>query len=554
MSASDKKKLRKEQAAEFLSEKQRKEQAEAKKLRIYTISFITAMVLIVAITVGVLGFRAINQSGVIQKSTIALNIGDRQLNTVELSYYYKDAIDKFYNEWYEQYSSSADSYLAAMGLDTSKPLSEQVYDKETGKTWDMFFIDAAIDQAKSDFALYDLAMKDETFKLPEDQQTTLDNMFSNLSVYATLYGYSSTKQYLGAMYGWGADEESFKEYNTRSEIAKAYYAAHEESLKYDDAAIRAYEEDKKDNYNSYNYSYAYLSYNDFITGGTKSEDGKTTTYTDAEKDAARAAMKAAAEEMATATTLDELKQKAKDAPVNEKSALAVNAYTNVLHTGIDGLLNKWLSDPERKPGDIAAIANVITGEDGKVDENATVNAYYVIYFESKNDNTHPMGNVRHLLVKFEGGTKNEETGETTYSDAEKNKAKVEAEGYLKTYNDGEKTEKAFIELVKKHSDDSSKDEGGLFEDIHPDSNYVPNFLSWSTNPDRQAGDVEVIETEYGYHVMYYVGDDELTYRDYMISNELREADMEKWHNGLKDTITTSVADLSKMDLDMVING
>ena len=36
MSASDKKKLRKERAAEILSEKQRQEQAEAKKLKIYT--------------------------------------------------------------------------------------------------------------------------------------------------------------------------------------------------------------------------------------------------------------------------------------------------------------------------------------------------------------------------------------------------------------------------------------------------------------------------------------------------------------------------------------
>ena len=93
MSASDKKKLRKEQVAELLSEKQRQEQAEAKKLRIYTIGFLAAMALIVCIVIGVLGVRAVNQSGVFQKNTIAATIGDRELNSVELGYYYNDAIN-----------------------------------------------------------------------------------------------------------------------------------------------------------------------------------------------------------------------------------------------------------------------------------------------------------------------------------------------------------------------------------------------------------------------------------------------------------------------------
>ena len=115
MSASDKKKLRKEQASAFLTEKQMKEQAEAKKLRTYTITFITAMVLIVCITVGVLAARAVNHSGVFQKNTIAAVVGDHQINSVELSYYYSDKINEFYNDWYEQSSTYTDTYLNMMG-------------------------------------------------------------------------------------------------------------------------------------------------------------------------------------------------------------------------------------------------------------------------------------------------------------------------------------------------------------------------------------------------------------------------------------------------------
>ena len=71
MSASDKKKLRKEQATAYLTEKQRQEQAEAKKLKLYTIGFVSILVVVACIAIGVLGVRAVNQSGVFEKNTIA---------------------------------------------------------------------------------------------------------------------------------------------------------------------------------------------------------------------------------------------------------------------------------------------------------------------------------------------------------------------------------------------------------------------------------------------------------------------------------------------------
>ena len=85
MSASNKKKLRKEQATDVLSTRQLQEQAEAKKLKAYTISFLAAMIVVVCVAVGILGVRAVNNSGIIQKNTIAAHVGDRDLNSVELS-------------------------------------------------------------------------------------------------------------------------------------------------------------------------------------------------------------------------------------------------------------------------------------------------------------------------------------------------------------------------------------------------------------------------------------------------------------------------------------
>lgn len=550
MSASDKKKIRKEQATAFLTEKQKAEQAEAKKLKVYTVTFVTAMLLIVVVVLGVLGVRAVNNSGVFQKNTIAATIGENKLNSVELAYYYNDAINEYYSNMYNQFTDYTDSYLEIMGLDKTKPLTEQIQDQETNKTWATYFLEEALNQAKIDYAMYAQAVKDD-FELPEEERTNLDSLKSNLETYAKIYGFSNSSQYLRAVYGYGADADSYVAYTERSVIADAYITEHHDTIDYDDAAIREYETGKEGNYNSYTYDYCYLSYTDFRTGGTEDENGNK-TYTDEENNAARAAAKAAAEQVATATNLEELKAKAEAVQVNEDSEVAVNEHKDELFSAINGTLGKWLSEADRKEGDIAVIPNesTTTNEDGT--ETTLVNGYYVAMFHSKSDNKVKMGDVRHLLVEFEGGTQNEETEQMEYTEAEKNAAKTKADEYFKTWTEGDKTEDSFIALVKEHSDDTSAEDGGLFENVHPNASYTPNFLNWAIAEERKAGDCEVIETEFGYHVMYYVGDSKLNYRDYMIFQEMRDADHEEWYNGIVDAASAELADTSKMKLDVTL--
>ena len=35
---------------------------------------------------------------------------------------------------------------------------------------------------------------------------------------------------------------------------------------------------------------------------------------------------------------------------------------------------------------------------------------------------------------------------------------------------------------------------------------VDAFESWALDPDRRSGDVGIVQTQYGYHIMYFVGD------------------------------------------------
>lgn len=545
MSASDKKKLRKEQVNEQLTQRQRQEQAEAKKLKVYTITFVAIMLVVVVTVLGILGVRAVNNSGIIQKNTVAAIIGGKELNSVEFNYYYIDAINDYYNEAYNQYSTYTDTILQQIaGLDPATPLNKQT-EPDSQKLWSQYFVDTALDNAKEDFALYNQAMS-EGFKLSEDEQKTLDSTLKNIEIYAQMSGYTDADLYLRNAfgYGYGTEVESYSEYLTRGTIADAFKAAHLEGLSYKDEQIR--EQDDKDpvKYNAYTYTSLQMYYQDFLEGGEEDEDGNV-TYTDEERETARKAMKEAAEKMAKAKDAKDLEKIANEI---KKDKFTVSKYTAQLYTSLDAPLNKWIADSDRKEGDIAALP--ITAEDNE----DQVNAYRIAIFHECIDNKEAMSDVRHLLVKFEGGTTDETTGQTTYTDEEKAKAKTEAEGYLKTWKEGKADEESFIELVKKNSDDTSAAEGGLFEKIHRDSEYVENFLNWAIDSKRKKGDAEVIETEYGYHVMYYVGDNEMNYRDFLISEVLRNNEHTEWFESLLKATEAKQSDISKLKLDLTLSG
>ena len=547
MSASDKKKLRKEQAAAQLSERQRQQQAEAKKLKRITVTFVALMLVIALTAIGVLGVRAVNLSGVIDKNTIAATTGEHELNSVQMNYYLNDYI----RNWASSYGENLSVYAGMMGLDINSPISEQVTNSETGETWADRFLNDALDKAKSDYALYDKAMA-EGFTLTEDQQEALDTSNAQIELYAMYYGYSNVNAYLRALYGYGSTLESFAEYNRVATIAQAYYTKYNDSLTYDETAIREHDNKDPNAYNSFNYASYYLSCSSFLTGGTTDESGST-TYSDAEQAAAATKAEEIAKALASSADVEALDKAIAALEINkDKTDARSTQNTDIMYSSIPSYLQSWVANKDRVAGEITYIANESTSKDADGKEIKTINGYYVVVFQARDENLQPLANVRHLLVAFEGGTTDSD-GNVTYSDEEKAKAKEEAENLLQQWKDGEATEESFIALVKEHTDDTaSKETGGLYEDIHRNSNYVENFRNWAVNSDREPGDTGVIVSDYGYHVMFYVGDDDTNYRDYMISEDLRATDLDKWHTGITDAATITAGNTKRLNLDAIL--
>lgn len=108
--------------------------------------------------------------------------------------------------------------------------------------------------------------------------------------------------------------------------------------------------------------------------------------------------------------------------------------------------------------------------------------------------------VRHILVSPEISEGASEATESQWK-----ACLAEAERILQEWKDGEATEESFVALVPTYTADTgSAQTGGLYENVNPTSNFVENFLEWSVDMSRQPGDTGIVESNYGYHIMYFV--------------------------------------------------
>ena len=543
MSASNKKKLRKEQGAEKLTEKQLAAQKEAKTTRLYTIAFVAVLVVLIVIAVYVGVTQTVKNTGYYEKRTTAVQIGDHTLSNAELNYYYIDSVNNFY--------SSYGSYAAMFGLDTTKPLDEQIVDEETGRTWADDFLDTAKESAKNVYALADAA-EAAGFVLPEDKQEEIESSLSSIDLYAQVYGYKDGDAYLKAMYGSGASKEGYKAYATRSALADAYYTHYSDSLTYTDDQIRQKDNEDLKVYSSYSYNSYYLSVSKFLTGGTTDENGNT-TYSDEETAAAEAALRAAAESLTAEdiTSTEVLDNAIATLSVNEGEENAASTDSNNIRYGsINSLYQQWVADSSRKAGDKQVFESTTTDENG----NESLSGCYVVFFEGSTDNKFPMANVRHILVTPEHAADEAEDAHAdgeSYSAEELAAAKQEAEELYAQWQSGEATEESFAELANEKSDDGDGTTGGLYTNVTP-GQMVQAFNDWCFDASRKAGDTGIVQTEYGYHIMYFVGNSDITYRDYLIQSDLRSADVQKWQEDLMAAVTMTDGDTKYIRTNLVL--
>ncbi|MFR5876284.1 MAG: peptidylprolyl isomerase, partial [Eubacterium sp.] len=170
----------------------------------------------------------------------------------------------------------------------------------------------------------------------------------------------------------------------------------------------------------------------------------------------------------------------------------------------DGI--NWLFSDDTKVGACSSFVD---------EENSVI--YVVLKTGKPSIHDDELYSVRHILIMPESADKDSddeksENEEVTYTDAEWAEAEKKAKDILDEFNSGDKTEYAFALLAEKYSDDTestSNGSSGLYGGLYAGTQLglmVPSFEKWSTDDSRKYGDVDIVKSDYGYHIMYFIED------------------------------------------------
>lgn len=509
MSASKEKQLRQEQIGQSDPKTAREAQQRKQEKRSNLLYGTIAVVFVVVALASILW-----RSNILTRSATAATIDGEKYTAAEVNFFYQNAYRNFYNNYYYYMT------YGMISLDPNTALKDQEISEndaammgvEAGQTWHDFFVDQALDQ----MAAVQAALKQadaEGFTYPAGVQAQYEDTMSSLKAAAAASNVS-VNQYLAGNFGSTMTEKVYGEQLTRTLKYDAYTSAYANGLTYDEATL-------EDTYKADTNSYDKVAYESISVLGsaasTTDAEGNTVDPTDEEKEAAKAAAKDAADKMLAAYRAGEKLESLADG--NEKATYNNNDGTT--YTG--DVLTEWLFDSARKDGDSAVLESGTT--------------YYVAVFHDRFRDEYPTIDVRHILIQPAAGKLS--SGDEGYEDEQaalKTDAKVQAEQILSDWQAGEATEDSFAALaIEKSTDTGSKYSGGLYTQVYQ-GQMVPAFNDWCFDSSRKTGDTGVVETDYGYHVMYFVGED-LPRWQAQVSDTLKDKDYADW-------ITALTADIS----------
>lgn len=486
---------------------------EKRKTRNKVIAIVLA-VAIVAVA-GVLIFKSYRDelrasSGDSLREVTALSSDHFSVNNAMFTYFFMNNLNTemgTYGQIYQQY----------YGLDTNKSFKEQNY--SDGVTWYQHFLDGAVSRVKSVLytaeAAYAAGAIDEAAvnekvddsvsslnKTVEEQNTTVD-------------------EYLAANFGKGIKEQDIRDALRLAFIASSYSESLQDALNYSDEEIESH-------FNENASDYTFCDYISYTFKAELEEDSATTTTTAASDETSDSAL-----DQATQEAYDKAKQEAEKLAGNKDDDSFRAALTEIItkahendetaktegeiaelveeqvHTDYSkketGDIAEWCFDEARAVGDTTVI------DDGEGSYTA------VFMLRTAYRHEYVTKDVRHMLFKT-----------SSYSSAEE--AEKAAEEALAEWEKGDKTEDSFAALAKEKSEDSgSAAIGGLYENVALGTMVEP-FENWIYDESRAAGDTGIVESSYGYHVMYFVGDGEIAWkaevRDTMVNAAMADYDKE----------------------------
>jgi hypothetical protein len=440
------------QQRELKEEKRSKALAEHKKARKRNIILWSSVFCALAVLISAWLFTddvidAIENSGFPLRSKTALSSEHYKINGI--------GFDIMFWDKYIELAAAQGGDLESIGLDTSKDLSEQTIEGSE-MTWRDYFVNGATAEAQQNL-LFAEGAREEGFSLPDGFIPLIEKRAEE-----------AAKNYGSRIVGITTKDvyqiEWFNALNT------AYRDKLLGDVINDQAALDAYRTENEKTLQTVDYYTFPFVYN---------ENGKYKT-----KDEALAA----AQPFVDAKSEDEFVALIKsELPENAIAEQAVDAYINFYHA-VDAIYtsgdaaSEWLFD-----GANAANSTYLIEDD----EETTVTVYFKATEAATED--YATKNIRHIMFPT-----------SFYASADEAEAK--AQEILDLFNAGGKTTNEFALLAAEYSaDTTTMYRGGHYRNMLK-GQIDTAFDDWAYDEARKPGDCEIIESSFGFHIIYLDGD------------------------------------------------
>lgn len=294
---------------------------------------------------------------------VVARIADAELtNGLLQAFYWMDVYEYLENYGY---------YAVYYGLDHTQPLDQQT-NRETGGTWQQYFLDKALLNWHSYQALAMLAAE-EGVSLDEEYQTELDGLRASLTDAVLASDYTSIDQMLQADVGAGCDYDDYYRYMDTYYRGYSYLKGRVDRIQITDQMLQDYYEAHREELEKEGISKESGDFKDVrhiliaVKGGTEDEEGEV-TYSEEEWETCRTeAQKVLDEWLAGEATEESFADLAyeysEDTGSNANGGLyeSLDAESGFVQEFID-----WYMDESRKTGDYGLIR--------------TEYGYHVMYF------------------------------------------------------------------------------------------------------------------------------------------------------------------------------
>lgn len=500
---------------------------------------VIAVIVIAAIALGcVTGI--LNYCGVLQKAVQVGYVGNEKISYAEYLYYYSRAYNQLsYNAQYYKY------YGYDYGYDTSLAPQDQTKttkDEDGNEiTWVEYLHDQAVKTAQMYLAFYQEA-KEAGTKLTEADLAEVDKQIEDLREEASTANQSSNSSssddenqragyslnaYLRKAYGNGVTERFLKKQLKMESLVKKFYNDKSDEFEkgYTEDEVKKVFDESPDSY-----QFVTLRLYQFKNESLKQNDGESDDDLKKRQSESDAKTKANANEMfdgvtdeksfvTLATKYNTTEGYDADSSTLIKAALKSQSQFNSSATYLESMnsdLATWAFEGSTKAGD------------KKLIEDSDNGAYYVALMVNPKHDVNTV-TVRHILFL----TQDSKTGKAL-SDDEIQKAKDKASETLAKWKAGEATEDSFATFATDLTEDTgSSSNGGLYENVVP-GQMTGAFDKWIFDDSRKAGDTDIVESEYGYHIIYFVSKNG-TYADSAIRSSLASEDLEKFSDEILES-------------------